>query len=44
MKRVIKAATDNVYYWNGVDKVPKDVVNVVIEDGVTKINEYAFRL
>lgn len=44
MKRVIKAATDNIYYWNGVDKVPKDVVNVVIKDGVTGIDEYAFRL
>ena len=42
MKRVIKAATDNVYYWNGVDEVPKDVVNVVIEDGVTEIPERTF--
>lgn len=43
MKRVVKASTDNVYYWNGVDDVPKDVVNVVIEDGVTNIEWSAFR-
>lgn len=42
MKRVIKAVTDNVYYWNGVDKVPKDVVNVVIEDGVEEIGILSF--
>lgn len=43
MKRVIRAASsNNVYYWNGVDTVPKDVVNVVIEDGVTEIPNRAF--
>lgn len=42
MKRVIKAATDNIYYWNGVDTVPKDVVNVVIEDGVEEIGILSF--
>lgn len=44
MKRVIKAATStsNIYYWNGVDEVPEDVVHVVIEDGVTEISEGSF--
>ena len=32
----------DVYYWNGKDKVPDDVVSVVIEDGVTEIGDYAF--
>ena len=44
MKRVIKASTDdNVFYWNGVDEVPRDVVKVVIEDGVDTIKSDAFR-
>lgn len=44
MKRVIKAASsnDNVYYWNGVDEVPQDVVSVIIDDGVTEIRTEAF--
>lgn len=44
MKRIITASkADSIYYWNGIDKVPKDVVNVVIEDGVTTVNWWAFR-
>lgn len=42
-KYPISASTsDNVYHWNGVDQVPKDVVNVVIEDGVDEITSRTF--
>lgn len=41
MKRVIKAASSNdIYYWNGEDKVPEDVVNLVIEEGVRSIGRH----
>lgn len=41
MKRVIKAATDNVYYWNGKDEIPEDVVDLVIEEGVRSIGRHS---
>lgn len=32
----------NNYIWDGKSGVPKDVVNVTIKDGVTKIKDWAF--
>lgn len=44
MKRVIKASAtnDSVFVWDGNSKVPRDVVNVRIEDSVTSIGDIAF--
>lgn len=42
-KYPISASTlDDVYYWDGVDQVPKDAVIVVIEDGVDNIDSKTF--
>lgn len=32
----------DVYYWDGESEVPEDVTKVVIQDGVTFIDDYAF--
>lgn len=32
----------NNYIWDGKSDIPKDVVNVTVKDGVTKIGEAAF--
>lgn len=42
MKRYIKANIDEVFVWDGVSDVPKNVVNVRIADDVTSIEERAF--
>lgn len=42
MLKVLESNTD-IYYWNGIDDVPEDVVNVVIEDGVNSIKMCAFK-
>ena len=41
-KEALKEASSNVYIWNGIDEVPRDVVRVKIEKGVTNIGEEAF--
>ena len=32
----------SVYYWNGVDEVPLDVEDVVVNDGIEKIPDFTF--
>ena len=32
----------SIYYWNGVDEVPLDVEEVIVDDGVTEIYDFAF--
>ena len=34
---------DNIFVWDGISEVPKDVTNVRIKEGVTSIGEDAFR-
>lgn len=40
----LNEASDNsdIFVWDGESEVPKDVVNVKIQDGVKEIGEYAF--
>lgn len=41
-KAIIAAETSDVYVWDGVSEVPKDVVKVRIQEGVTEISQVAF--
>lgn len=45
MKRIVKASTtSDVFYYNSVDDhVPKDVINVIVEDGAPYIKYNAFQ-
>lgn len=40
--KTLREANDEVYVWNGKDKVPKNVIVVEIEDGVKVIKKEAF--
>ena len=31
MIKILENTQDNVYYWNGEDEVPENVINVVVE-------------
>ena len=42
VKQRLNESSEGVFYWDGHSQVPKDVVSVVIERGVTDIGEYAF--
>lgn len=42
MKRYIRANTENLFIYDGHKEVPKDVIKVIVADGVTSIADYAF--
>jgi len=43
IKLLTESHDENIYYWNGIDKVPKDAVNVVIDKNVgPQIKQLAF--
>lgn len=42
MKRYIRANTASPFIYDGTQKVPKDVTEVIVADGVTSISDWAF--